>query len=82
MKKRKTRRRLEMDNLVLRCRVQFLEGIICPANQHDWVKVDYDVEGGTGHADETLIYYYQCRRCNKVTSTYKLLEGEATRNEM
>lgn len=75
---RKSKRRLEMDNFVLKIRVQFLENIICPTNQHDWVKVDFDLEGGTGRGDETVIYTYQCRRCNKITKTYKLLESEDT----
>jgi hypothetical protein len=70
---RKSRRKLEMENLVLRLRVGTLENIICPANQHDWVKIDYDLEGGTGHGDETIIYHYKCRKCNKTISTYKVL---------
>lgn len=67
---RKSKQRLKMDNIVLKVRVQTLENIICPANQHDWVKIGFDLEGGTGHADETTIYHYQCRRCNKTLSTY------------
>ena len=58
-----------MENVVLKCRIHFLENVICPANQHDWVSSGFDLEGGTGHADETTIYHYQCRRCNKIMST-------------
>jgi hypothetical protein len=70
---RKSKRQLIMDNLVLKIRVQSLEEILCPAQQHDWINFDFDLEGGTGHGDETVIYHYQCRRCRKITSTYKLL---------
>ena len=70
---RKSRRKLEMENLVLRIRVQTLENIICPANQHDWVKIGYDLEGGTGRGDETVIYHYQCRKCNKFVNSPELL---------
>jgi transposase-like protein len=66
---RKSRRKLEMDNIVLRIRVQTLENIICPCDQHDWVKVAVDLEGGTGHGDETTIYHYQCKRCLKTITT-------------
>ena len=65
---RKSRRRLEMDNIVLKIRVQTLENIICPTNQHDWVETGFDLEGGTGHGDETTIYHYQCSRCGKILS--------------
>lgn len=70
---RKSKRKLIMENLVLKVRVQSLENMLCPANQHDWMKVDYYLEGGTGHGDETIIYRYQCRRCNKFLETYKIL---------
>ena len=70
---RKSRRKLAMENFVLRIRVQSLENMLCPANQHDWVMVDYGLEGGTGHGDETIIYHYQCRRCNKILDPYKIL---------
>lgn len=70
---KKSKRKLIMENLVLKIRVQSLENMLCPVNQHDWVKVDYSLEGGTGHGDETIIYHYQCRRCNKILDTSKIL---------
>ena len=73
----KSKRRLQMENLVLKVRVQTLENIICPTNQHDWVKIGFDLEGGTGRGDETTVYHYQCSRCNKLTSTYlPIMKGE------
>ena len=66
---RKSKRRLEMDNIVLKVRVQTLENIICPANQHDWIKTSFSLEGGTGHGDETTVYHYQCKRCLKTITT-------------
>lgn len=73
---RKSRRKLEMDNIVLRIRVQTLENKLCPTNQHDWAMVDYSLEGGTGCGDETLMYHYQCRRCDKILDTSKILERQ------
>ena len=70
---RKSKRKLIMENLVLKIRVQTLEDKLCPTSQHDWVTVDYSLEGGTGHGDETLMYHYQCRRCGKILDTSKIL---------
>jgi hypothetical protein len=69
----KSRRKLLIENIALRVRVGHLENLICPTNQHDFVKIGFDLEGGTGRGDETVIYHYQCRKCDKTTSTYKLL---------
>ena len=70
---RKSKAKLELDNAILQMRIEYLENLVCPCHQHDWIKVDYYFVGGTGHGDETTIYKYQCRRCNKKTSTYKML---------
>ena len=71
---RKSRRRLAMDNIVLKARIAYLEEILCPCQQHDFIKVDYDLIGGSGRADETVLYHYQCRKCGKRVDSVKILE--------
>jgi hypothetical protein len=72
---RKSKRQLEIDNLLLKARIDFLEGLLCPCQQHDFVKVDYALIGGSGRGDETVIYRYECGRCGKRVKSYKLLES-------
>ena len=70
----KTKKRLRMENLVLRTRIQVLEEKLCPSNQHQWVLEDHIMSGCTGHGDETTIYRYRCSRCSKVKdSIYPIL---------
>lgn len=69
----KSKRKLLIENLTLKERVKYLENIICPCQQHEYVKVGFALVGGTGHGDETTIYHYQCRKCGKTVSTYKVL---------
>ena len=52
-------------------RVEELEERLCPCEQHDWKKIDYEFIGGTGRGDEQTIYSYKCRRCGKHTETWK-----------
>lgn len=54
-------------------RIKELEERLCPCQSHDWHKVDYEFTGGTGCGDETTLYHYQCARCGKKTTTYKIL---------
>jgi len=46
-------------------RIHELEEILCPCEQHDWVKVGQKMVGGTGHGDEQCIERYVCRKCKK-----------------
>jgi len=78
---RKSRRRLAMDNIVLKARIDYLERLLCPCQQHDFIQVDYDLIGGSGRGDETVIYYYECRRCGKRVESTKILGKVVTNNE-
>lgn len=70
----KKKKNLSFENIVLKSRVAELENLICPCGQHDLVQVDYELVDGTGRGDETIMYYYQCRKCNKHIKSWKLLE--------
>ena len=69
-----SKRKLLIENLTLKTRIAHLESLICPHNQHDFVKVGYDFVGGTGRGDEIPIYHYQCRKCDKSVSSWKILD--------
>ena len=69
---RKTK--LMLENISLKARVAELEEKICPCEQHDYIKIDYEFFGGTGRGDETTIYKYKCRKCGKRVSSWKILD--------
>ena len=49
----------------LKCRVQELENIICPAKSHKWVCIGCDdVDFGVS------IYEYMCVKCNRIEYDY------------
>lgn len=41
-------------------RIKELEEIICPCEQHDFIKTDYNFYGGSGMGDELTVYTYIC----------------------
>lgn len=57
-------------------RIAELEEILCPCEQHDFVKTDFHFEGGSGRGDELTIYHYVCKRCKKKVQSWKMLGGE------
>ena len=69
---RKTK--LMLENISLKARVAELEEKICPCEQHDYIKIDFELVGGTGRGDETTIYKYKCRKCGKCVSSWKILD--------
>ena len=49
----------------LQQRVDELEEIICPLNQHDWVEIDsYDISM-SNYGDFDTVHVYKCRNCRK-----------------
>lgn len=68
------KQKLMLENILLKARIAELEERICPCEQHNFIKVDYDLVGGTGMGDETAIYHYKCRKCGKCVSSYKILD--------
>lgn len=49
----------------LNYRVAELEEILCPFNNHDWVKVGYHLDSfDCGHTTD-VINHYKCKRCRK-----------------
>lgn len=72
---RKTK--LMLENISLKARIAELEEKICPCEQHDYIKVDYEFVGGTGMGDETTIYHYKCRKCGKRIKSWKILDHPA-----
>lgn len=59
------KKKLALENERLKARVDYLEHLLCPCQQHDYVNLGFTLVGGTGHADETTVYKYECRRCGK-----------------
>ena len=60
-----TKRKLREEIMRLNYRIADLEERLCPCEDHDWVKTDYRLSGGSGMGDELTIYSYKCRRCGK-----------------
>ncbi len=66
--------KLMLENISLKARIAELEEKICPCEQHDYIKLDYELVGGTGLGDEMTIYKYKCRKCGKRVSSWKGLD--------
>lgn len=65
---KKSRQILELQN-----RINELEGILCPFNQHDFVETGRTYDGGDPiYSSEELIVSYECRRCHKKIIKYEL----------
>lgn len=46
-------------------RIRELEEILCPCEQHDFIKTGFHFEGGTGRGDSDTVNHYMCKRCKK-----------------
>lgn len=62
----KTKKKYQIENMQLQYRIKELEQLLCPAEQHNFVKVSrttyiIDAYGSTLHDDK-----YVCSRCLKV----------------
>lgn len=54
----------------LKCRIEELEGRLCPCGSHDWVYLGCQcVDGAFGMGDERVLFEYECRRCGKKEQT-------------
>lgn len=62
--------KLMLENISLEARIAELEEKICPFEQHDYIKVDYEFLESTA----TTIYKYRCRKCGKRISSWKILD--------
>lgn len=67
------RAKYEVEKLIARQRIEYLENLICPNEKHTYENIDYHFYGGTGHGDELTIYHYRCAKCGKYRETYKIL---------
>lgn len=67
------RAKYEVEKIQAKQRIEYLENLICPCESHDYRKIDFHIEGGTGRGDEVTIYRYKCSECGKVKNTYKIL---------
>lgn len=56
----------EVEKLKAAQRIEYLENLICPNQNHDFKQIDTEMYGGTGHGDEQIIYVYRCERCGKI----------------
>lgn len=68
MKTNKSYNRIVDRNSLLQKRVEELEDILCPFNQHKWIEVDYYIESEC-HAGEIEPYCrrkLQCKCCKKI----------------
>ena len=65
---KKSRQILELQN-----RVNELESILCPFNQHDFIETDRTYDGGDSiYSREEWIVSYKCRRCHKKIIKHEL----------
>jgi len=49
----------------LQQRIEELEEIICPFNQHDWVEIDSYEVPINNYLDFDTVHVYKCRNCGK-----------------
>ena len=61
-----TKRQLREKIAELGRRVEHLEEILCPLNEHDWKQIDSRMVSLTNGYDFDTECTYKCRRCGKV----------------
>lgn len=64
-----TKRKLREKNAELMRRVEQLEEMICPMNEHDWVEIDHNLVTFTNGFDWEVEHKYKCRRCGKIRTS-------------
>lgn len=45
------RAKYEVEKIQAKQRIEYLENLICPYESHDYRKIDFHIEGGTGRGD-------------------------------
>ena len=65
------RAKYEVEKIQAKQRIEYLENLICPCESHDYRKIDFHIEGGTGRGDEVTIIITSVRNAEKLKTLIK-----------